>query len=231
MLQRIERWAAYARGYNRLRSVRLSPGRMTMQEEPESRWSISQATNRLVVENNWSPSFRQRRQTRTSAPEQTRLNCCALSNLNYKSNANLDSNCLEAYSLDHSIYFKTIGEIRSELRSKTENGNNTTEQQPRTTPLDCGDFLSSDFDDDEELAADLDDVDFDLREQLDQLELGCNVYTSSGDELQDDDSEEQLQASANSSGVIQLCRSQLNEDEINNNIMMMGFQRKLVAAQ
>jgi len=32
---------------------------------------------------------------------------------NYHSNSKFDSNCLEIFRYDHSIYFKTIGEIRN----------------------------------------------------------------------------------------------------------------------
>lgn len=86
--------------------------------------------------------------------EQSKLNCCGAS-LDYKSGSNLEINPLETYSLDHSIYFKTIGEIR---KNKTDYNNNTEadedkkeldiDKSPRISPvLDCGDFLASDFDD------------------------------------------------------------------------------------
>lgn len=111
VFQRIERWAAFARGYNRLRSQRLSRGRMTMQEEPESRWRI--ASNKLVIDDNsWSPRFHTlKKSRRKSQPEELRINCCGT--LTYQSNSNLDSKCLETYRYDHSIYFKTIGDIRN----------------------------------------------------------------------------------------------------------------------
>ena len=240
VLQRIERWAACARGYNRLRSVRLSPGRMTMQEEPENRWSISRATNRLVVENSWSPSFRGRRkpqqQQQQEPSEQARLRCCALGNLDYKSNGNLGSNVLEEYSLDHSIYFKTIGEIRSELRpaSKNEtttsdhndsdNSNNNNNGPAKQPPLDCGDFLSSDFDElDDDEDVDLEELaaaNYQLREQL-AANCDCEDDTDS-----DSDSEH----NSHGSGVIQVCRSVMDEDEINNNFAMLGYSRKFAAA-
>ncbi|EFN67878.1 hypothetical protein EAG_07376 [Camponotus floridanus] len=49
-----------------------------------------------------------------SCPEETKINCC--STFNYQSNSKLESNCLETYRYDHSIYFKTIGDIRSNKR-------------------------------------------------------------------------------------------------------------------
>ncbi|XP_066597464.1 protein hook homolog [Prorops nasuta] len=112
VFQRIERWAAYARGYNRLRSQRLSRGRMTMQESQGHSWSIS--SNKLVIEEpSWNPRFHALRRThrRKSRGEETKLNCCGT--FSYQSNNNLDSSCLESYSYDHSIYFKTIGDIKN----------------------------------------------------------------------------------------------------------------------
>ncbi|XP_076650725.1 uncharacterized protein LOC143357910 [Halictus rubicundus] len=122
VLQRIERWAAYARGYNRLRSQRLSRGRMTMQNGQEPRWSIS--SNKLIIEDmSWSPRFHTlKKSRRKSRAEETKINCCGT--FNYQSNSNLDSNCLETYRYDHSIYFKTIGDIRNskkDLAEETEN--------------------------------------------------------------------------------------------------------------
>lgn len=49
-----------------------------------------------------------------SHPEETKINCCGT--FNYQSNSKLESNCLETYRYDHSIYFKTIGDIRSDKR-------------------------------------------------------------------------------------------------------------------
>lgn len=116
ILQRIERWAALARGYNRLRSQRLSRGRLTMQEEQEPRWSIS--SNKIVIEDpNWSPRFHNLRRShrrKSRSDENCRINCCGT--FNYQSSCNLDSNCLENYRYDHSIYFKTIGDIKSSKR-------------------------------------------------------------------------------------------------------------------
>ncbi|CAL7933786.1 unnamed protein product [Xylocopa violacea] len=111
IFQRIERWAAYARGYNRLRSQRLSRGRMTMQGGQEPRWSIS--ANKLIIDDSsWSPRFHAlKKSRRKSSPEETKINCCGT--FNYQSNSNLDSSCLETYRYDHSIYFKTIGDIKN----------------------------------------------------------------------------------------------------------------------
>ncbi|XP_043262102.1 uncharacterized protein LOC122402957 [Colletes gigas] len=114
VFQRIERWAAYARGYNRLRSQRLSRGRMTMQGGQEPRWSIS--SNKLIIDDvSWNPRFHaMKKSRRKSRPEETKINCCGT--FNYQSNSNLDSNCLETYRYDHSIYFKTIGDIKNSKR-------------------------------------------------------------------------------------------------------------------
>lgn len=85
-----------------------------MTEEPaEPGWNIS--ANKLVVEDcaAWDPRFHsmQRSRRRKSRPEEARINCCGT--FNYQSNNNVDSSCLETYRYDHSIYFKTIGDIRS----------------------------------------------------------------------------------------------------------------------
>ncbi|XP_012256123.2 uncharacterized protein LOC105686091 [Athalia rosae] len=119
VFQRIERWAAFARGYNRLRSQRYSRGRLTMTEEPvEPGWNIS--ANKLVVDecDSWNPRFHnlQRSRRRKSRPEEARINCCGT--FNYQSNNKLDSPCLETYRYDHSIYFKTIGDIRGSDRNR-----------------------------------------------------------------------------------------------------------------
>ncbi|XP_058804798.1 uncharacterized protein LOC131671963 [Phymastichus coffea] len=231
VLQRFERWAAYARGYNRLRSARLSAGRMTMNEEgPDcNRWSINQTTSRLQVDGGrWAPSFRQRtRQRQPAAAERSRLRCCA--NLDYKSNGNLDSDCLQTYGMDHSIYFKTVGDVRSEKRSGALNGNKnddanddaasvTTPSSAKSAPIDCGDFLSSDFDEldsDDDGLEEFDDADYVLREQLDQLAAACGQ----GSDAEESDMRQRM-------GEVQLCRSVINEDEVNNNVMMMTGLRR-----
>ena len=126
VFQRIERWAAYARGYNRLRSQRLSRGRMTMQGGQEPRWSIS--ANKLIIDDSsWSPRFHTlKKSRRKSRPEETKINCCGT--FNYQSNSNLDSNCLETYRYDHSIYFKTIGDLKND---KKDTGDRKNEQEDR----------------------------------------------------------------------------------------------------
>lgn len=214
VLQRIERWAAYARGYNRLRPVRLSTGRMTMND---TIYEEEQSLRR------WSSSLQP---ATGAANERARLRCCGY---DYRSNGNLDRNCLETYSLDHSIYFKTIGDIKSESSSSSSNSNNKNnnnnnaknrkysfgeEEEPVRTPLDCGDFLASDFDDDgeddvgtDEELREFDAVDYVLREQLEQL-------AAEGDE-------ELL--SSRPGKVIQICRSVIDEDEINNNVRRLSW--------
>nr|XP_003702371.1 PREDICTED: uncharacterized protein LOC100881271 [Megachile rotundata] len=121
IFQRIERWAAYARGYNRLRSQRLSRGRMTMQGGQEPRWSIS--SNKLIIDDSsWSPRFHTlKKSRRKSRPEETKINCCGT--FNYQSNSNLDSSCLETYRYDHSIYFKTIGDIKNSKKEAADTKN------------------------------------------------------------------------------------------------------------
>lgn len=123
IFQRIERWAAYARGYNRLRSQRLSRGRMTMEGGQEPRWNI--CSNKLVIDDSaWSPSFHTlKKSQRKPQQEEMKINCCGT--FNYQSNSNLDSTCLETYRYDHSIYFKTIGDIKN---SKKEVADTTNEQ-------------------------------------------------------------------------------------------------------
>lgn len=127
VLQRIERWAAYARGYNRLRSQRLSRGRMTMQSGQESRWSVS--SNKLIIEDpSWSPRFHAlKKSRRKSRPEEAKINCCGT--FNYQSNSNLDSNCLETYRYDHSIYFKTIGDIKNGKKDLAEEAKDDKEDR------------------------------------------------------------------------------------------------------
>lgn len=56
-----------------------------------------------------------------SHPEEIKINCCGT--FNYQSSSKLDSNCLETYRYDHSIYFKTIGDIRSDKREEDQNQN------------------------------------------------------------------------------------------------------------
>ncbi|XP_076236789.1 uncharacterized protein LOC143180735 [Calliopsis andreniformis] len=127
VFQRIERWAAYARGYNRLRSQRLSRGRMTMQGGQEPRWSIS--SNKLIIDDSsWSPRFHTlKKSRRKSRPEETKINCCGT--FNYQSNSNLDSTCLETYRYDHSIYFKTIGDLKNSKKEATDTDRNEQEDR------------------------------------------------------------------------------------------------------
>lgn len=131
IFQRIERWAAYARGYNRLRSQRLSRGRMTMQAGgQETRWSIS--SNKLIIDDSsWSPRFHAlKKSRRQSRPEEAKINCCGT--FNYQSNSTLDTSCLETYRYDHSIYFKTIGDLKNS-RKKSESKNAEKEEEDRVS--------------------------------------------------------------------------------------------------
>ncbi|XP_015172631.1 PREDICTED: suppressor of Mek1-like [Polistes dominula] len=144
VFQRIERWAAFARGYNRLRSERLSKGRLTMNEEHNSRWSIS--SNKLIIEEetSWNPSFHKlkRSRRRSRQEEEMKINHFRDSVFGYRSNDNLDSTCLETYRYDHSIYFKTIGEIRNNKKNSTtinNNDDNNDDDSKENVSLDCED--------------------------------------------------------------------------------------------
>ncbi|XP_072752819.1 uncharacterized protein [Anoplolepis gracilipes] len=101
MLQRIERWATFVRGYNRLRSQRWW-SKETLQDIPDA---SDEAASRF---------YSLKRSRWKSRPEEIKINCCG--RFNYQSNSKLESNCLETYRYDHSIYFKTIGDIRNDKR-------------------------------------------------------------------------------------------------------------------
>ncbi|XP_071629065.1 uncharacterized protein [Temnothorax longispinosus] len=108
VFQRIERWAAFARGYNRLRSQRWFKNRQTIQES----WGVSSDET--------PPRFHSLKRSKwKSGSEEIKINCCGT--FNYQSSGKLDSNCLETYRYDHSIYFKTIGDIRNDKRDQNEN--------------------------------------------------------------------------------------------------------------
>ena len=89
-----------------------------MQGGQEPRWSIS--SNKLIIDDSsWSPRFHTlKKSRRKSRPEETKINCCGT--FNYQSNSNLDSTCLETYRYDHSIYFKTIGDIKNSKKEAEE---------------------------------------------------------------------------------------------------------------
>ncbi|KAG7208857.1 hypothetical protein KM043_015042 [Ampulex compressa] len=181
VFQRIERWAAFARGYNRLRSQRLSRGRMTMQEEQEPRWSIS--SNKLIIDDiSWNPRFhtmkRSRRKCRPS--EETKINCCGT--FDYQSNSNLDSACLETYRYDHSIYFKTIGDIRSSKRDlsaqqeEEERVSISSEELVEWDAMSMSEFVNSELFE-EEMANDNSKRSFESFESLDEDEnLNQNAW-------------------------------------------------------
>lgn len=66
------------------------------------------------------PQFHTLKRSRwKSRPEEIKINCCGT--FNYQSNSKLDNNCLETYRYDHSIYFKTIGDIRNDKRDYNQN--------------------------------------------------------------------------------------------------------------
>ncbi|XP_033228398.1 uncharacterized protein LOC117180159 [Belonocnema kinseyi] len=113
LFQKIERWATCARGYNRLISQRMPKSRMPMEENISSSRSRISGNKLFVEEASWNPRFQtlNRSHASKSQPEELKLNCCGT--LNYKSNSKLDSTCLETYSYDHSIYFKTIGDLKT----------------------------------------------------------------------------------------------------------------------
>lgn len=80
LLQRIEKWTGFSRGYNRLKTIK----------------SIDDDDCEIE---------------RKKITEKNKINCCG--KFNYQSNNNFDNTCLETYRYDHSIYFKTIGDIKS----------------------------------------------------------------------------------------------------------------------
>ncbi|KAL6258170.1 hypothetical protein P5V15_010095 [Pogonomyrmex californicus] len=108
VLQRIERWAAFARGYNILRSQRWFKYRQTVQKS----WNTFFDEIPLQFHNLKRSRLKLR-------PEETKINCCG--SFNYQSNSKLNSNCLETYQYDHSIYFKTIGDIKNDKRDQNYN--------------------------------------------------------------------------------------------------------------
>nr|KAF7406595.1 hypothetical protein H0235_014251 [Vespula pensylvanica] len=126
LFQRIQRWATLTRGYDRLRSERLSKGRLTMHAESGSKWNFSsnkqiflRTKEYFIEESSWSPSFYilKRNQRRSRQEEKIKINRNADNVLGYRTNDNLDSTCLENYRYDNSIYFKTIGEIRNDKKN------------------------------------------------------------------------------------------------------------------
>ena len=173
VFQKIERWTTCVKGYNRL----LPEKETTLYWTQKLCSILKRPTN-----------------------EETKLNCCG--GFNYKTNANLDKNCLESYSLDHSIYFKTIGEIRNNNQNQNnnkndcdDNNNNVNDKKDNETNeiQDCGDFLASDFDnleDDEECNENLpqrfwesedeeeDDEDFNNNVQNESLQKLVNIKMS-----------------------------------------------------
>ncbi|EZA62207.1 uncharacterized protein LOC105279116 [Ooceraea biroi] len=104
VFQRIEKWIAFARGYNRLRSLRWLKNQQMMQVP-----SCNVPSNDTACS---SQFYSLKRSKQKWNPEEIKINCC--DTFNYQSNSKLDSNCLEAYRYDYSIYFKTIGDIRKD---------------------------------------------------------------------------------------------------------------------
>ncbi|KAI4499029.1 hypothetical protein M0802_005895 [Mischocyttarus mexicanus] len=207
VFQRIERWAAFARGYNRLRSERLSKGRLTMHEEHDSRWSIS--SNKLIIEDpSWNPSFHKlkRSRRRSRQDEETKINNYRQSVLGYSSNDHLDSTCLENYRYDHSIYFKTIGEIRNGKKNLTEINDNYDDNDDNDDDDDDDDGLkenvSFDYEDDE---IDVEEV----KEEPEEIEEGIEddqtlVYDSIDDQYYFDNDEtrnEYVESNDNNVGI------------------------------
>ncbi|XP_057325834.1 homeobox protein 9-like [Microplitis mediator] len=149
VLQRLDRWTSIARGYNRLYPQRLSRGCMTMQKEPDDEsWRHSPSFHTLTGSSS-------RRVTRI--PDEVRkINCCGT--FNYQSNSRVDNSCLEAYRYDHSIYFKTIGDIKS-----SKNIKETENHECKEETLDCSDDqdlndVSGDETLNDEIMNDLNDV-------------------------------------------------------------------------
>lgn len=119
VFRRIERWAAFARGYDRLRTSQVRWSKTDRQRERSQNSSSSSSSSGRKL-SCIDARFRglETRAGRRSRPEEARINCCGT--FSYQSNGELDSDCLEAYRYDHSIYFKTIGDIRSDKRDESE---------------------------------------------------------------------------------------------------------------
>jgi len=94
-------------------------------------WNMSSDETPPRVSNNLH-SLKQSRWK--SHPEEIKINCCGT--FNYQSNNKLDSNCLETYRYDHSIYFKTIGDIRSDKKDQNQNQDNTSISSEEQVELD-----------------------------------------------------------------------------------------------
>lgn len=117
LFRRIERWAACARGYNRLKSIRISRARMTMKEKSyDDLYWCGSSTNNYSLRRSQSPD------------ETRRINCCG-GTFNYQSNSHFNSTCLDTYRYDHSIYFKTIGDIKNNKRKLNNNVNDNNNLQ------------------------------------------------------------------------------------------------------
>lgn len=100
-IQRIEKWAGISRGYNRLKSTKSfdNDDDNNDGEDCSRRWKNFNSLKKS-----------QRRKSHTTE-EKTKINCCGT--FKYQSNNNFDNTCLETYRYDHSIYFKTIGDIKN----------------------------------------------------------------------------------------------------------------------
>lgn len=134
VFRRIERWTALARGYGRLRSSRTwsrtdRQRELVRQNSSSSSGSCRKPPTRVVVAGGTAdaPRFRGRDETRSGSGrsrsaveeemEEARIiNCRGRAFSCYQSNGELDSDCLEAYRYDHSIFFKTVGDIRDDRR-------------------------------------------------------------------------------------------------------------------
>ncbi|XP_044001545.1 putative uncharacterized protein DDB_G0282281 [Aphidius gifuensis] len=104
LIQRIEKWTGFSRGYNRLKTIK----------------SIDD-DDCEIDENLYYK--------RKKITEKNKINCCG--KFNYQSNNNFDNTCLETYRYDHSIYFKTIGDIKNsknnnQIDDKHDNISNKT---------------------------------------------------------------------------------------------------------
>lgn len=89
-----------------------------------------------------SPQFHALKRSRwKSRPEEIKINCCGT--FNYQSNSKLDSNCLETYRYDHSIYFKTIGDIRSDKRDHNQNQDSASVSSEEQVEWDANSLTTS----------------------------------------------------------------------------------------
>nr|KAF7392418.1 hypothetical protein H0235_017417 [Vespula pensylvanica] len=99
-------WVALPRGYKRLRSERLSKGRLTAHAEPRSKWNFSSLKKIFKI----------------------KVDHIADGILGYRTDDNLDSTCSDNYRYDNNIYFKSIVKIKSDKKNLREINDDSTKK-------------------------------------------------------------------------------------------------------